>query len=58
MYDCRNYSDNELSLVIMNDEYLYLLRHRLNKEDLQEMGIKYTSKQWEVFKQDLLEEEE
>ena len=58
MQDITQYSDNELSLIIFNDEYLYTIRHGLTKEGLTELGIIFTNEQWEEFKSDLENEEE
>lgn len=54
--DCRNHSINELSLVIMNDEFLYNKRFLLTQDSLNEMGILFTNEQWEMFQYDLAEE--
>lgn len=58
MYDCRQYSDDELSLVIFNDESLYRQRYSLTKSVLREYGIKFTQEQWETFQDDLNSEDE
>lgn len=58
MIDCTQYSDNELSLLIYNDESLYRMRYRLDKELLKEFNIKFTNDQWEVFQDDLNSEDE
>ena len=56
MYDCREYSEDELSLVIMNDESLYRMRYRLDKEMLRELNIQFTDEQWQIFQDDLEQE--
>ena len=56
MYDCRQYSDNELSMIVFNDEFLYNQRHRMNEVLLSEMGIKYTSEQYTVLLDDIAED--
>lgn len=56
--DLRQYSDEELSLWVMNDEGLYRSRRSLRvlTELLDELFI-YTDEQMEVLKQDLEDEE-
>lgn len=49
----REYSDNELSLVVFNDEYLYAIRHRRIFMQTIEKYFLYTEEQLEVLKQDL-----
>lgn len=56
--DLRDCSDQELSLIVMNDESLYLNRHRYwFIDDLREMFL-FTDAQLEELKNDLEEEEE
>ncbi len=58
--DLREYSDNELSLLVFNDEDLYLERHRRGFLNVIDELFIYTDAQLEVLKQDLaddLEEE-
>jgi len=61
MYDITEYSDQELSLVVFNDEYLYNDRHRPGFMDDTINGyFIYTPEQLEVLERDLeadLEEE-
>jgi len=45
MQDLTEYSENELSMVIMNDEYLYNKRYNLSKSCLNELGLKFTDEQ-------------
>lgn len=58
MYDCIDYSENELSMLIYNDEGLYQQRHMLTKDCLEDIGFQFTDEQWEVFQNDLNTEEE
>lgn len=56
--DLTEYSDGELSLHVMNDEYLYRQRRSCNlKEQLEELFI-FSEEQWEELENDLKEEEE
>jgi hypothetical protein len=62
--DIREYSDSELSLHVMNDEYLYKMRRRPLRHlraDLEEMFI-FTIEQWEdlveTIEADLAEDDE
>ena len=49
-------SDDELSLIVMNDEYLYKGRHRRNFiNEIKEM-FTYTDAQLDVLKQDLADD--
>lgn len=57
MTDLRQYSDRELSLVIFNDEFLYKMRHKMTKDLLDDMGIKFNDAQWQEFQDDLKDEE-
>lgn len=51
--DLREYSDNELSLIVFNDEYLYRMRHKEYLfEELDEFFL-YTQDQLDTLKQDL-----
>jgi len=53
MKDITNYSENELSLIIQNDEYLYgIWRRTIRTGNLEYIkmeieNIKYTDEQWE-----------
>jgi len=54
MKDLRDYSDQELSLMVMNDEYLYNERHNtLSLMDFIEEYFLYTTEQMAVLEQDL-----
>lgn len=51
--DITGYSENELSLLVFNDEYLYKMRRQRDfLNDIKKM-FEYTSEQLEVLKQDL-----
>jgi hypothetical protein len=55
MTDLREYSSSELSNWVMNDEYLYKLRHYPTsalKEALDECFL-YTDEQWDELQEDL-----
>lgn len=55
--DITQYSENELSLLVFNDEGLYRLRRqRLFAEMLRELFI-FTDEQLAVLQQDLADEE-
>lgn len=56
--DITEYSENELSLLVFNDEYLYRMRRnrRLLIASINDM-FEYTEKQLEVLNQDLDDEE-
>lgn len=41
MIDITMYTDNELSLIVDNDEYLYLLKYRSFKELLENLKENY-----------------
>ena len=58
MYNCEEYSVDELSLVVMNDEFLYSRRHSLTKEMLNLYGVTFTHEQWIVLQDDLADEDE
>ena len=53
MKDITNYSENELSLIIQNDEYLYGIWRRtirtgnLEYIKMEIQNIKYSDEQWE-----------
>jgi len=54
--DLTQYSDNELSLLVFNDEGLYKQRHRSYFiDDIKEFFI-FTDEQLEVLQQDLQDE--
>lgn len=54
MQDLTNYSDQELSLLVFNDEGLYRMRHNVTalKETINEL-FKYTPEQMTELEQDL-----
>jgi hypothetical protein len=58
MKDITNYSENELSLIIQNDEYLYgIWRRTIRTGNLEYIkmeieNIKYTDEQWEAVVDD------
>lgn len=55
--DITEYSDSELSLLVMNDEGLYRMRRSSNlRAELEEFFI-FTDEQWDELAQDLQEEE-
>lgn len=61
MLDLTDHSDKELSLVVMNDEYLYNQFMRCEDEsDLAELvaDIEYTNAQFDELHNDLMEEQE
>jgi hypothetical protein len=51
--DITGYSDQELSLLVYNTEYLYNLRHRYNLKDLLEQDFIFTDSQWDTLLADL-----
>lgn len=52
--DLRDYSDNELSLWIFNDESLYLMRrYFLNHPKMLDQYFIYTTEQLDVLMEDL-----
>ena len=58
MQDLRQYSDDELSMWVFNDESLYRIRH--HPQDLGEVlssCFKYTRAQMAVLNQDLADDE-
>jgi hypothetical protein len=55
--DIRQYSDNELSLLVFNDEYLYLRRFRAGFAQMIDEMFEYTSEQLDVLIQDINDEE-
>jgi hypothetical protein len=55
--DITEYSDSELSLLVMNDEGLYRMRRSSNlRAELEQVFI-FTDEQWDELAQDLQEEE-
>jgi hypothetical protein len=58
MKDITNYSENELSLIIQNDEYLYgIWRRTIRTGNLEYIkmeieNIKYNDEQWEAVVDD------
>lgn len=55
--DLTKYSDSELSLVVMNDEGLYNMRHQQNLRHTLEEFFIFTDEQWNELEQDLKDEE-
>ena len=55
--DLKIHSDNELSLLVFNDEYLYRIRHRQHFKDLIDECFEYTDDQWQVLVDDLENDE-
>ena len=51
--DLTGYSENELSLNVLNDEGLYLIRHKPELKEMLNTLFIYTNKQMEVLEQDL-----
>lgn len=51
--DLTKYSDDELSLIVFNTEYLYIKRHSKGMLRYLKMNYRYTKKQLEVLKDDL-----
>ena len=56
--DLTQFSDNELSMVIYNDEGLYNMRYRLSRDLLNDMNIFHIDEQWQEFQNDLESEDE
>lgn len=56
--DLRDYSENELSLIVFNDEYLYIRRHNIRFLEMLKSRFIFTEEQLEILKTDLEEEEE
>ena len=54
--DITEYSDSELSLIVMNDEALYRMRRSADLRALLEESLIFTQEQWEELAQDLQEE--
>lgn len=52
MQNITQYSDQALTLLVMNTEYLYVNRHDLTKNHLSDLFI-FTDTQWECLQQDL-----
>lgn len=51
--DLTDYSDQELSLLVFNDEYLYTRRHSRGFKELIDSLFSYNIDQWQVLEQDL-----
>jgi len=51
--DLTQYSDDELSLLVMNDQALYSIRHKRHLTDTLDALFDYTSEQMEVLTADL-----
>jgi len=58
MQDITMYSDDELSLIVFNDAYLYNTRFFSWFIDNLEVDFTYTEKQLEVLKQDIADDAE
>lgn len=58
MQDLTEYSDSELSMIIMNDESLNNMRFTLSKDLLHDLGLRFTNEQWNEFQDDLENEED
>jgi hypothetical protein len=56
--DLREYSDNELSLLVFNDEGLYNMRHNNDLWDILAELFLFTRQQRYVLEQDLIEDKE
>lgn len=56
MNDLTHYSDDELSLLVMNDESLYEMRHSSNLVSILDEIFTYTPKQLEVLQEDLADD--
>lgn len=56
MQDLTQYSDNELSLQVFNDEYLYNFRHVDYLEEILEELFLFTDEQLHVLKGDLADD--
>lgn len=56
--DIRNQSIEALTLIIVNDSFLYENRERLAGYELEEMGYSFTDKQWTHFQNHLNQETE
>jgi hypothetical protein len=60
--DIREYSDQELSLIVMNDEGLYKMRRQIlrdceaNRPSILADYFEYTEEQLEVLEQDIRED--
>ncbi len=55
--DLTEYSDNELSLMVFNEEWLYSMRGKPSLFDTIDEFFIYTDDQLEVLKQDLKDDE-
>lgn len=55
--DLTEYSDNELSLLVFNDEWLYRQRNRRGFIDTLKEFFLFTDEQLETLKQDLEDED-
>jgi len=58
MEDLREYSDDELSLRVFNDEYLYDIRHTGDLEFIIDEYFVYTLRQYKVLQADLREDKQ
>lgn len=56
MQDLTGYSDDELSLVALNEEYFYNIRFRSNLKDILSEWFIFTDSQWDVLNQDIQDE--
>ena len=57
MEDLTQYSDDELSMWVFNDESLYRIRHTNNLNEYLSVCVKYTKAQLAVLNQDLIDDE-
>lgn len=55
--DIREYSENELSMLVFNDEGLYRMRRRSYLIEVLRDNFIFTDEQLEVLEKDLREEE-
>jgi hypothetical protein len=55
--DLTGYSENELSLIVFNDEYLYRVRCNRNLKDILNDHFTFTDEQFDVLQEDLNDDE-
>ena len=58
MIDLTQYGEQELSLHVFNDEYLYNNRHRMFLKDILDDTFIYTDEQWIELQADLKQDAE
>lgn len=58
MIDLTQYGEQELSLHVFNDEYLYNIRHRMFLKDILDDTFIYTDEQWIELQADLEQDAE